>query len=160
MISYRPIELNDVPKIKNLKLRFEDERELTTSTGLTPLKALKESIGKSTQVNVVTLDENIIMIQGVGETPLNYIGVPWAVGTDMIQDCLPELFTLSRKIIKNLHDRYPILLNFVDSRNEKHITWLKYMGFSFPDYKRKIKGIDFLLFCKHKIKYKEEDIDV
>jgi len=37
----------------------------------------------------------------------------------------------SKAQLAKLHEQYPVLFNVVDARNEVHVRWLRYMGFTF-----------------------------
>ena len=83
------------------RLRFEDKREILDSTGLNPYQALSED------------------------------GAIWLLATPDIKRIRFSFLRESRKVVNLLNHKYKVLWNFVDCRNELHLRWLKWCGFTF-----------------------------
>jgi hypothetical protein len=102
-------------------------------TGLPPEVVLDQCVAASDQCWVGCTDDNTPALiwgtQPVFEVP--EVGWIWMVGTDLMLQHRYEFLTKARVHIRLAHERYPILTNHVDARNEVHIKWLRFMGFSF-----------------------------
>jgi hypothetical protein len=111
-------------------LREDDYREIKAVTGLPPLLSLLTGL-KSSQVPLVICDNQDKVVAMLGVVPNGLIGSIWMVGT-------PDLKRISISFLKNCQDvftvlknNFSVLHNYVDARNELHIRWLRWMGFSF-----------------------------
>ena len=111
-------------------LREDDYREIKAVTGLPPLLSLLTGL-KSSQVPLVICDNQGKVVAMLGVVPNGLIGSIWMVGT-------PDLKRISVSFLKNCQDvftvlknNFSVLHNYVDARNELHIRWLRWMGFSF-----------------------------
>jgi hypothetical protein len=58
----------------------------------------------------------------------------WMLGSDGLTADARSFLRQSRGHIKDLQDRYNLLLNCVDARNAVHIRWLQWLGFTFIQY--------------------------
>jgi hypothetical protein len=116
------------------KLREEDKAEIKAASGWLPVDALLVGIKESKKVfSIWTNDHEPICIFGVTNHSLDVTtGVPWMLGTTLIQDYFVAFLRDGRgSLLPIIKDGYELLLNCVDSRNTVHIRWLKWMGFSF-----------------------------
>lgn len=57
-------------------------------------------------------------------------GVPWMLGTDVVDRHPGALMKTCPRYIAGMLTQYPHLLNFVDARNTKSIRWLRRLGFT------------------------------
>jgi len=121
-------------------LREDDYREIQAVTGLPPLLSLLTGL-RSSQVPLVICDNKGKVVAMLGVVPNGLIGSIWMVGT-------PDLKKISVSFLRNCQDvftvlknKFSVLHNYVDARNELHIRWLKWMGFSFIK-KHKKYGIE------------------
>ena len=114
------------------RLRFEDKREILDSTGLNPYQALRECFTCS-EISLTIVDtKNIpVGIFGVSED-----GAIWLLATPEIKRIRFSFLRESRKVVNLLNKKYTLLWNYVDCRNDLHLRWLKWCGFSFL---RKVK---------------------
>ena len=58
------------------------------------------------------------------------IGAPWMVGTEEIEHFKGPFLRGSRVALKVMAKRYSHLVNFVDARHSKAVSWLKWLGFT------------------------------
>ena len=109
------------------RLRYEDKREILDSTGLNPYQALTECFNCS-EISLTIVDtKNIpVGIFGVSED-----GAIWLLATPDIKRIRFSFLRESRKVVNLLNHKYKLLWNFVDCRNELHLRWLKWCGFTF-----------------------------
>ena len=114
------------------RLRYEDKREILDATGLTPYGGLiKSYVSSEVCFTIVDKDDVPVGMFGVSKR-----GAIWLLASEEIFRIRFSFLRESRKVVDFLNKQYPTLWNFVDSRNELHIRWLKWCGFKFL---RKIK---------------------
>ena len=109
------------------RLRFEDKREILDGVGLTPHQALLRSYDCS-EICLTMLDKK--------DVPLGMFGVSadgaiWLLATPDIKKVRYTFLRRNREVVNLLNHKYRILWNYVDSRNDLHIKWLKWCGFKF-----------------------------
>ena len=84
-------------------------------------------------------------------------GAIWLLGTNVMAEAIESsaaarlrFIRMAKEQIDKMHQTYPVLWNRVDARNEAHVKWLQWMGFTFiaehPNYGA--EGRRFLEFCK------------
>lgn len=136
-------------------LREEDKREVNTVIpGVDIYKALKESVESSSTCHVVRKDGVPVVLFGSKKTP-DFLGVGaesadiWLLGTDEIKLNKTSFLKLSRKVIVEIASEVDYLWNIVDPRNELHIRWLQWLGFSFPTTYETSGGVDFLVAVRY-----------
>ena len=80
----------------------------------------------------------------------NYNGVVWMVATDDLLSHQMEFLKHSKRWIEEVCRPYKIVGNVVHAKNEVHLKWLKWCGFSFTKYHPKMGPLDepFYEFCK------------
>ena len=114
------------------RLRYEDKREILDSTGLNPYQALRECFNFSEVcLTIVDTKDTPVGIFGVSED-----GAIWLLATPEIKRIRFSFLRESRKVVNLLNKKYTLLWNYVDCRNDLHLRWLKWCGFSFL---RKVK---------------------
>lgn len=116
------------------RLRDPDLREIKALGDFTPREALEMSyfgsrpkcytaIGKGIPVamfGVVPFEEN------------DRWGSIWLLGTDGVTDDIPITFLKwTKRFLPILLEPYDMVCNLVDKRNEVHVKWLRWLGFSF-----------------------------
>jgi hypothetical protein len=143
--AYRPgDELDLVPR-----LRDADLREIKAATDASPLDVLRE--GAEQSVPSCTIIGNYDTVAGMfGATREGRV---WLLGSEeLVTSPLNRQFLREcRRWCDKLHDLYPLLWNVIDERNEVHIRWLKWMGFTFINKKPYgPHGLPFLEFVRIK----------
>jgi hypothetical protein len=133
-----------------MKLRAGDERELRASTGLAPVDALLLALDFPGEMTGTFLGSKLIMVNGCGEVNAS-TGSPWCVGTEDMDRYFSKLYGFGLSEFRRYEKRYPILMNFVAEFQERHIRWLKSIGFEFPDQSIVLNGERFLMFRKEKV---------
>jgi hypothetical protein len=109
------------------RLRYEDKREILDATGLNPYSALNECF-KLSQISLTIVDTKNIP---VGIFGVSYSGAIWLLATPDINRIRYSFLRESRQVVNLLNQKYKILWNYVDCRNELHLRWLKWCGFKF-----------------------------
>jgi len=129
-IEERNTNLFDIVDL-TANLRKEDRLEVQTVTGNKNIyNKLKDSILSSTYAKTFLVNDKVAGIYGVSKSPYNnYVGYPYLL-------CTNELYKIKKTFIKNCINRveemqfkFPVLFNYIDSRNKLHINWIKYCGF-------------------------------
>jgi hypothetical protein len=132
MIHITPASLEDAFAIAP-RLRQADKDELFAVTGQTnPDIVLQDAFEMSDRVWIIKSDGEPVAIFGVvTHEQDNTVGIPWMVGTDEIAENGIAILRSSRPWISKLLTNFSHLINYVDARNELHIKWLKWCGFTF-----------------------------
>lgn len=115
------------------KLRRADIQEIKAATGEPPRIALENGIFWSDFCyTIVDKEDKPLAIFGTVPDPnLDDMGRVWLLGSDELSKHPLFFLRNSHKWIEKLHQRYTILWNYIDVRNEVHIRWLKWCGFNF-----------------------------
>lgn len=108
-------------------LRPADRDEVTAMHGENIRQAVYDSVRQSTKLWAFDEDGALAMLLGVAPY-LPGVGVPWALGTVAISP--RSLITIGRDYLPKIQALYPILVNYVDARNEKSLRWLAHIGFT------------------------------
>lgn len=127
-----PARLGDTELILSEGLRSQDLAEIT-ALHADHAAALQDSVVSSGLLAfTIHVDGKPAGLFGVcpGVTP--EVGFIWMVGTDRLLLIQRELVVEARVWIDYLNAVYPVLANWVDSRNTVSLRWLALMGFEFP----------------------------
>ncbi|NBP56836.1 hypothetical protein EBU71_09980 [bacterium] len=156
MVKMRKAELEDAKRLAP-NLREEDKLELRsvyTEEERSLEDIIKESIDLSIPALAVEEDGNVIMVFGASDYGDPECGLIWLLGSDAIKRLwLPFLkqshywmnamFNISKK---------RLLFNRVCAKNELHVRWIKWLGFTFVQRLDNYGhlGLPFYEFCKLK----------
>lgn len=124
-------------------LRWEDNREVEETTGLTATAAVLESYYRSALSVYFTVPNG--KAAGVaGVAPDNKI---WMLCTKASEEYPHTFVREARRWVDSLHN--PYLWNYTDMRNESHIKLLKLLKFKFLSYKvyNGVPLIEFIKLC-------------
>ncbi len=114
------------------RLRVEDVQEIKSYSGRTPLEALTDGLNESRRCfTVVTDDDEIVAMFGVVPSVREDTGIVWLLAAPLLKAHSREFIKQSDAWLDKLHERHPILWNYVDKRNKTHIGWLKLIGANF-----------------------------
>lgn len=134
------------------RARQADVEEVRASSGLTVLEALRVGL-KHSAVCIALVDEqdNPLAIGGVTETEDPLCGAVWLLVGEDIRKHQIAFLRLSRRVLGQLHAKWPVLMNCVDERNALHIRWLRWLGFTFI-CRHPLYGVEwrpFIEFLRH-----------
>ena len=115
-------------------IRDCDRREIWHMSRSSPFDAFKTGYGVSDRPLVIEHNGQPIAMFGVSGTK-GSIGVPWMLATDGIKKIKKAFLRECRDYVEEMHKDYPVLTNFVWSKNIVHIAWLKWLGFQFGETK-------------------------
>lgn len=128
-IQIRPATADDVTFLAP-RLRAADRFEVLASTGLDPARSLQLAFELSDQVWTGTADGVPGAMFGVSSMdPLTGAGVPWLLGSDLVEENAIAFLRASRRIVDGMRQEYTLLENYVDARNVASIGWLQWLGF-------------------------------
>lgn len=110
--------------------RQSDIQELWAAAKATPYATITKGIKLSPEAYAGCINGEPVCIFGVASfSLLTGHGVPWMVGTDLL-DLHAKNFTKgSRVIVDNMFANWELLENWVDARNTRAIRWLRWLGF-------------------------------
>ena len=148
MLKFRRIDYHEVELLKNMTLRQADVDELiVASGGKNTWDALKYSVYHSNEWTEICYEvetDEILMVFGLASS--EGIGIPWMVASPNITKYTKILMRYAHQTINDMINQFPLLVNFVDSRNTVHIRWLEHMGFQFSGVEHMIGSIPFKQF--------------
>ena len=137
-------------------LREEDIAECKAHSNIDGETALVLGVQHSHLPIGIYLDNNkCISIVGVVPEEKK-IGRIWLLASNDLKEVLSYRFLKhSKGVCELLNKSFPILYNYVDARNDLHIKWLKWMGFTFINkheqfgYEQK-PFYEFIKLCAHR----------
>lgn len=132
-IEIIPAAMDHVAPIAE-RMRPADVAEVLASSGKSPHEALMFSLTGSAQAWTAALDGQPEVMFGVADLNiLTGLGAPWLLGTDAVERNYRQFLRRSLSWREQLSERYSVLRNFVDDRNEVSKRWLSWMGFTLFD---------------------------
>lgn len=127
-----------------LVFRPEDERECLSGSGMSAREAIKKAIESGHAEVFMAVDEQGIPVVywGAATTPDDESTAwVWLLATPELLRHGRQFLRESKRWIAALHTQFPVINNFVDSRNAVHIEWIKRMGFN-VEYDYTTQGVD------------------
>lgn len=116
------------------RMRPADVAEVLASSGKSPHGGLMFSLTGSAQAWTAIIDGQPEVMFGVADlNVLTGLGAPWLLGTDAVERNYRQFLRRSLRWREQLSERYDVLRNFVDDRNEVSKRWLAWMGFTLFD---------------------------
>lgn len=121
------------------RLRPEDVREVG-ALGLSPLEALVAGVGRGPCFVAYEKDTGKpLVMYGAADMqdPDLSIGGVWLMGAPEMFSGPAKIWFLrhSKNVLSELERGFDLLFNIADPRNTKHIAWLRWLGFTFLNYK-------------------------
>lgn len=111
------------------RLRADDRNECRAATGLDPEAVLPLGVRISFPAQtMVAPDGEPVGLCGV--VPVNGEGVVWMMATDRLPTLPMTFLRHCGQWVREVSAQYPRLYNVVDARNEVHIKWLRWLGFT------------------------------
>lgn len=131
-LEITPTRLCDVWEFN--RMRQADAVEVRASGGYEPVEAVLESWAGSAETWTARINGEVACVYGVaihsGGSDLLPVGVVWLLTTDTVDRNPITFFRASKKIVKDLSERYGTLMNYVDARYEQALEWAKRVGFT------------------------------
>ena len=126
-----------------------DDVESMRYAGLPIDEALKVCVERSYYSKLLIVNDKLIAVFGVrsaNDSVLRYAGHPWMVTIDNAEGFAKAIVKYSKKAVKDMLEKFDVLVNFVSVDNEVSIRWLKWCGFKFEDRPIKINNYYFFRF--------------
>lgn len=114
------------------RLRDADLRELAAVRGRPDARAaLLDGLNSPDPTYTALVDGEPVCMFGTAPSAFPEAGQVWLLGTDRLRQLSSIFLRQSRPWVSRLHARYPVLANCCDKRNDVHIRWLRWCGFTF-----------------------------
>jgi hypothetical protein len=148
-VAYERVsEEKDIIELVN-NLRKPDLEEVKTFCNTEDvLKPVMEGWKKSEYAKTFLVNDKVAGVYGLVKSPDNKrAACPYLL-------CTNELYKIKKTFIKGCKQRvdemlfkFPILFNYIDSRNQVHLQWIKYCGFNLI-HEKQINKVKFYGFLK------------
>lgn len=127
-VSIREARIDDIVPLSE-SLRLEDAVESIRQGNATCTDALVDSFGQSELRFTLEKDGKPVAMFGLMSTTLlgNRAWI-WLLGTNELATIKKTFCKLSRKVVEQFLNQYPILTAQVDSRYEATHRWLEWLG--------------------------------
>ena len=118
------------------RLREVDNQEVAAATGAKPKDAVPLSFDISRECFMIRpsgADNPFAIVGTVAAGAVRgekNIGVIWMLATDEIEDNAFAFARFSNPLAVRLLEPYDATMNYVWSKNERHLRWLKWAGFT------------------------------
>lgn len=149
----RPSTPEDILKLAP-RLRQDDIRECFACNGSNGTQALSEGLKTSSECLTIEMEKVVIGMFGVAPIEdFPQVGAVWLLASDDLKLIKVQFLRQTRPWIAHFLSRFPTLTNMVDERNEIHIKWIKWSGFTFTgrsSFSTFTPGVSFLEFVKYK----------
>lgn len=125
-------------------IREVDRKEIYHSTGMDPLEPILHSLRSSRICVSAWAGGHLLCVFGVA--PYKDAGAPWMIGTTHLPRVRRTLLSYPQAFISVWKQDFPKLENYVWSKNDTHVRWLKRLGFVFTGKTIVSRGEIFLHF--------------
>lgn len=148
-IVARPSILEDIYRMAP-RLRKEDIDELEAMGADSIEDALMNGfLSPDGCFTAVSEDGEPVFMFGTAPHPLDeMVGCIWMLGTPDIEKCRIQFLRSCKQYIEDFHNKYPVLMNYTDARNDVHHRWLKWCGFTFINKVPTPGGFPFYEFVR------------
>lgn len=129
-------------------LREAEVLEIWASDHMSPEEMLTASMKRSSESFTLVHKEKIVGMLGlVPDSLISERATVWLLTTNEIYSMWIRFLKISKPIIEGLQAKYPVLYNFVDSRNEQCLRWLRWCGAKvYPPESHGADGMPFNYF--------------
>jgi len=132
-IQYRyPTEQDIIDLAHNM--RDNDIQELCAVTDLSPLAAVKASVGLSHKdyLYAASVNGELLCIGGACDS-FEQTGIPWLLATRAMHKYNKLLTKEAKRCLPLMQQKWPVLTNLIDQRSTKNIKWLLALGFELKE---------------------------
>jgi hypothetical protein len=131
-VTIRGTEEADLPILAE-NLRKADVIEVWASHGLTAKDALLRGYKESLLCCTALYHDVPVAMYGLAAANNPDEAVVWMLGTDALEKHRRHFMRITKATLQFFQKSYRVLWNYVDSRNEKSIRWLKHCGAAFRE---------------------------
>lgn len=111
-------------------LRAHDRAEMEASRGGITAEDMIDSAWRSKgSAMSAHCKDGLVCIYGVAPSSEPGVGIPWLLGTDLLDHHMKSLCKRARAELAYWHRTYPTLTNYTDRRNIRILVWLRWLGF-------------------------------
>jgi hypothetical protein len=133
--------------VRMAPLMAEADRLECEALGLTALEALQHSFDASLVADTAHIDGSPAAIWGlVPQGLLTRKAWIWMLGTPAVQANAKALLKMSAYFVEWAHETYPILDALIDSRHEKALRWVAWLGFQPTGATVVAQGVTFIAY--------------
>ena len=154
MKTFAHVEVADESHIERIaaRARQADREELMASNAMTPTDAMFEGLRTATAARTGFVDGEPICMFGISPYwPKPGIGIPWMIGTDLLERHWMLFARRCRSEFEEVCGGYTYLVNWVDDRNVVAHRWLQWLGFRLHDaVPYGVQGLPFRMFDKRR----------
>jgi hypothetical protein len=129
-------------------LRSADTREIVEGSGISPALAVAFSIAHSSPGYAALLDGEPVVVFSASPAGEPGMGVVWLLATQEIERHPIRFYRESKRMFRNVAEKYETLINWVDQRNTLSLRWLKWLGFEIEEPEPwGVLGLPFYRVC-------------
>ncbi|WP_257284561.1 phage protein Gp13 family protein [Endozoicomonas sp. SESOKO1] len=129
-VQLRQATLQDAIELAG-KLRQGDLNELQALGHTNIDECLMSSFNVSHIAYALTLEDELIGIQGLAKGLNDKHGAIWAMGSERTKEVPRDIVRLGFEFTNECLGHYPAVGNMVYCNNKLHIRWLKLIGYTF-----------------------------
>lgn len=128
-VTFREPHQTDVVGVA-LHMRAADRAECRAAGASDLLHTVEASVAHSSWARAARVDGDLMGIFGVCPlgTVLSPVGVPWALGTDLVGRHPKVFMRWAAAALAEMLKLYPVLLNYVHADNALAVRWLRHAG--------------------------------
>lgn len=113
------------------RMREADVDEVWALARHCPWEAVRLSLEAPGEKLAFLANNETYAVFGCSKTPCLDIGSPWLLGADGVERHTRQFLRLGRQYVGRWALEYNDLINMVDARNKRSISWLGRLGFVF-----------------------------
>lgn len=111
-------------------IRQADRDEIEGALHIPMRQALADALADHCKASKIVVDGAVVAVFG-DSTHSTEIGVPWLISTRHVERFPRAFLQVCKPEVAEMLTRHPLLLNYVDARNQAAIRWLRWLGFTF-----------------------------
>lgn len=114
----------------SVTMRQEDKDEIWHLARSTPDKALRQGFEISSYCITTLLDDKVVAIAGIsGEK--GGVGIPWMLASPLLTKIRKPFLREVKVYMEEMSQGYTSMYNMAWAKNTEHLTWLRWLGFTF-----------------------------
>jgi len=111
-------------------IRDADKEEVIAKTGKQDFKkVIVQGWLMADTCKTVLVDNKVAFVYGIVESDHKDIGSPFMLATPLISKIKIPLIKNCRQRVYEMEQKYKMLFNYIDSRNDLHLRFIKWCGF-------------------------------
>ncbi|WP_434456504.1 hypothetical protein JQR85_13525 [Stutzerimonas urumqiensis] len=111
-------------------IRQADRDEIEGALHIPLRQALADALADHCKASKIVVDGAVVAVFG-DSTHSAEVGVPWLISTRHVERFPRAFLQVCKPEVAEMLTRHPLLLNYVDARNQAAIRWLRWLGFTF-----------------------------